>query len=149
MKAKGRGRGVKKAKTDRLKTSFKRAYLTKSQAARVLQITNAEFERLVILKGVYPREPRRFDGSSGKDVAEQLGISEPTVSRHLQRVRSLLRNRLSEAIATYSFTEDEYREADRAGLAGEDAMFDDGLREIFHQQSQLILQDEAAVSGAF
>eukprot|EP01059_Diplonema_ambulator_P015246 TRINITY_DN26349_c0_g1_i1.p1 TRINITY_DN26349_c0_g1~~TRINITY_DN26349_c0_g1_i1.p1 ORF type:complete len:611 (+),score=286.01 TRINITY_DN26349_c0_g1_i1:40-1872(+) len=67
MKTKGTGRGVKKAKTERQKKTFKRAYLTKAQAARRLQITNAEFERLVILKGIYPNEPKRFDGSSGKD----------------------------------------------------------------------------------
>eukprot|EP01064_Diplonema_japonicum_P015971 TRINITY_DN24012_c0_g1_i1.p1 TRINITY_DN24012_c0_g1~~TRINITY_DN24012_c0_g1_i1.p1 ORF type:complete len:613 (+),score=206.37 TRINITY_DN24012_c0_g1_i1:42-1880(+) len=67
MKTKGTGRGTKKAKGEKQKTSFKRAYLTKAQAARRLQVTNAEFERLVILKGIYPREPKRFDGSSGKD----------------------------------------------------------------------------------
>ncbi|MHC4142214.1 MAG: sigma factor-like helix-turn-helix DNA-binding protein, partial [Planctomycetota bacterium] len=92
---------------------------------------------------------RVFDGLSGKDVAEQLGISEPTVSRHLQRIRELLRRRLAETIATYSFTEDEQREAQRAGLGDDDSMFDDALREIYHQQSRLILEDEAAASGAF
>ncbi len=92
---------------------------------------------------------RVFDCTSGKDVAEQLGISEPTVSRHLHRVRGLLRNRLAETITTYSFTEDEYREADQAGLGGVDGMFDEALREIYHQQSRLILEDEAAASGAF
>ncbi|MHC4711345.1 MAG: RNA polymerase sigma factor [Planctomycetota bacterium] len=92
---------------------------------------------------------RVFDGLSGKDVAEQLGISEPTVSRHLQRIRELLRRRLAETVATYSFTEDEQREAQRAGLGDDDSMFDDALREIYHQQSRLILEDEAAASGAF
>jgi RNA polymerase sigma factor (sigma-70 family) len=92
---------------------------------------------------------RVFDGLSGKDVAEQLGISEPTVSRHLQRIRGLLRRRLAETVATYSFTEDEQREAQRAGLGEDDAMFDDALREIYHQQSRLILEDEAAASAAF
>ena len=92
---------------------------------------------------------RVFDGLSGKDVAEQLGISEPTVSRHLQRIRGLLRRRLSETIATYSFTEDEQREAQQAGLGEDDSMFDEAMREIYHQQSRLILEDEAAASGAF
>ena len=50
---------------------------------------------------------RVFDAMAGKQVAEQLGVSEPTVSRHLQRVRDLLRRRLGETVATYSFTEDE------------------------------------------
>eukprot|EP00755_Sulcionema_specki_P020298 Sspe_Gene.12458::Locus_4246_Transcript_1_1_Confidence_1.000_Length_2004::g.12458::m.12458/K14843/PES1, NOP7; pescadillo len=67
MKPKGKGRGTRVAKKERQKKTFKKAYLTKSQASRRLQITNAEFERLVILKGIYPREPKRFDGSSGKD----------------------------------------------------------------------------------
>jgi len=92
---------------------------------------------------------RVFDGLSGKNVAEQLGISEPTVSRHLQRIRSLLRRRLAETIATYSFTEDEQREAMNAGLGEVDSMFDDALNEIYHQQSRLLVQDEAAASAAF
>jgi RNA polymerase sigma factor (sigma-70 family) len=92
---------------------------------------------------------RVFDGLSGKVVAEQLGISEPTVSRHLQRIRGLLRRRLAEIIATYSFTEDEQREAQKAGLGADDSMFDEALGEIYHQQSRLILEDEVAASGAF
>ena len=43
---------------------------------------------------------RVFDGTPGKGVAEQLGISEPTVSRHLQRVRELLRRRQGHAMRT-------------------------------------------------
>ena len=92
---------------------------------------------------------RVFDGQSGKQVAEQLGVSEPTVSRHLQRVRALLRRRLAETIATYSFTKEEQREVQQAGLSDDDLMFDDALREIYHQQSRLILEDEAAASQAF
>ena len=92
---------------------------------------------------------RVFDGLSGKSVAEQLGISEPTVSRHLQRIRALLRRRLAETIATYSFTEDEQREAMNAGLGEVDSMFDEALGEIYHQQSRLLMQDEAAASAAF
>eukprot|EP01061_Rhynchopus_euleeides_P016075 TRINITY_DN2724_c0_g1_i1.p1 TRINITY_DN2724_c0_g1~~TRINITY_DN2724_c0_g1_i1.p1 ORF type:complete len:634 (+),score=345.50 TRINITY_DN2724_c0_g1_i1:77-1903(+) len=67
MKTKGTGRGIKKNKTERKRKTFKRAYLSKTQAARRLQVTNAEFERLAILKGIYPREPKRFEGSNGKD----------------------------------------------------------------------------------
>ena len=92
---------------------------------------------------------RVFDGLTGKDVAEQLGISEPTVSRHLHRIRALLRRRLAETIATYSFTEDEQREALRAGLGDDDSTFDDALRDIYFRQSQLLQQDEAAASAAF
>jgi len=92
---------------------------------------------------------RVFDGISGKNVAEQLGISEPTVSRYLQKIRELLRRRLAEVIATYSFTPEEVAEAERAGLGGNDAMFDEALAEIYHQQSRLVLDDEAAASQAF
>jgi len=94
---------------------------------------------------------RVFDGLSGKQVAEQLGISEPTVSRHLQRVRESLRNRLSEVVALYSFTPEESSELEKAGLgvSGADEMFDDALGEIFHQQARLLLDDEAAASQSF
>eukprot|EP01065_Artemidia_motanka_P032199 TRINITY_DN39234_c0_g1_i1.p1 TRINITY_DN39234_c0_g1~~TRINITY_DN39234_c0_g1_i1.p1 ORF type:complete len:638 (+),score=287.51 TRINITY_DN39234_c0_g1_i1:73-1986(+) len=52
---------------DKTQQSFKRAYLTRAQAARKLQVSGEEFERLVIMKGIYPREPRRFAGGQGKD----------------------------------------------------------------------------------
>lgn len=89
---------------------------------------------------------RVLDGVTGKAVAEQLGISEPTVTRHLQRVRELLRQRLREVVATYSFTSEEETEADKAGLSGSDDMFDDALSEIYHRQEQLIQEDEARIS---
>jgi RNA polymerase sigma factor (sigma-70 family) len=91
---------------------------------------------------------RVFDGQSGKIVAEQLGISEPTVSRHVQRVREELRNRVAEVVTTYSFTPDEEQEAEKAGLRGEDAMFDDAVAEIYHRQSQLVLDDEAGFTDS-
>ena len=90
---------------------------------------------------------RVFDGAAGKNVAEQLGISEPTVSRHVQRVRELLRVRLGEVVSTYSFTQEEHGEPERAGLVGSDGMFDEALAEIYHRQSQLVLDDEAAATG--
>jgi RNA polymerase sigma factor (sigma-70 family) len=94
---------------------------------------------------------RVFDGKPGKAVAENLGISEPTVSRHLQRVRDVLRKRLSETVALYSFTPEETSEVERAGLGagGADEMFDEALCEIYHRQSRLILEDEAAASRRF
>jgi RNA polymerase sigma factor (sigma-70 family) len=91
---------------------------------------------------------RVFDGTSGKSVAEQLGVSEPTVSRYLHKVRDLMRARLAEMVALYSFTPEEEAEAEHAGLGREDGMFDDALAEIYHQQSRLILEDDAA-SQAF
>ena len=68
------------------------------------------------------------------------------MSRYLQRIRDLLRRRLSEVIATYSFTSDEAQEAKLAGLNDDDAMFDEALCDIYHKQSQLVLQDEIAAS---
>lgn len=92
---------------------------------------------------------RVFDCTPGKAVAEQLGISEPTVSRHLQRVRELLRRRLAEIVTLYSFTKEEAAEIERAGLGSNDEMFDEALAEIYHQQSRLVLDDEAAASQQF
>jgi RNA polymerase sigma factor (sigma-70 family) len=92
---------------------------------------------------------RVFDGVSGKAVAEQLGVSEPTVSRYLHKVRDLARRRLAEVVATYSFTPEEEAEAERAGLHGEDLMFDEALAEIYHQQLRLVLEDEASASESF
>lgn len=89
---------------------------------------------------------RVLDGTSGKDVAASLGVSEPTVSRRLARVRDLLRSKLTLVIATYSFTPEEREEAERNGLAlnpktsgdkGDDAMFDDAIAEIYHCQMAL------------
>ncbi|MEQ8850374.1 MAG: sigma-70 family RNA polymerase sigma factor [Phycisphaerales bacterium] len=94
---------------------------------------------------------RVLDGQSGKEVAEAVGVSEPTVSRRLTKIRGVLRSRLREVIATYSFTEEEIAEAERNGLsltpnldsgdgaAGDtdragDALFDDAIAEIYHRQ---------------
>jgi len=91
---------------------------------------------------------RILDDVQGKDVAEQLGISQPTVTRHLQRVRGMLRERLATIVATYSFTEAERRELDHAGLVGDDALFDEAIADIWHRQSELIREDEIrAVRG--
>jgi RNA polymerase sigma factor (sigma-70 family) len=84
---------------------------------------------------------RVFEGRTGKEVAEALGVSEPTVSRHLQRIRDLMRRRLTETVTLYSFTDEERREADRAGLGTDDELFDDAIGEIYHRQSRLIGDD--------
>jgi len=89
---------------------------------------------------------RVFDVTSGKKVAEQLGVSEPTVSRYLHKIRDLLRRRLAETVAMYSFTPEEEAEMVEAGLSGNDDFFDEGISEIYHQQAQLVLDDEAAAS---
>ncbi|HMN96202.1 MAG TPA: sigma-70 family RNA polymerase sigma factor [Phycisphaerales bacterium] len=91
---------------------------------------------------------RVFEGVQGKLVAEQLGVSEPTVTRHLQRIRETLRRRVRESIATYSFTSEELAEAEGAGLGSEDALFDEAIADIYHIQSRAVLEDRAA-SDAF
>lgn len=85
---------------------------------------------------------RVLDGEQGKDVAEKLGISQPTVTRHLQRVRAMLRDQLATIVATYSFTPEERSEADRAGLVADDALFDEAITDIWHRQNELVREDE-------
>lgn len=96
---------------------------------------------------------RVLDSTPGKEVAESLGVSEPTVSRRLARVRDTLRARLAEVIATYSFTEDEREEAARNGLAlaptkADDALFDEAVADIYRQQVELRKIDEQRLSDA-
>ena len=95
---------------------------------------------------------RVLDGRPGKEVADDLGISEPTVSRRLAKVREVLRGRLGEVIAQYSFTDDELSEPARNKLAldpnkgptaAADAAFDEAIAEIYHQQVELRRQDQA------
>ncbi len=107
-------------------------------------IRKAESETDFMMFQVY--RMRVFDGVSGKEVAGSLGISEPTVSRHLAKVRTALRRRISETVALYSFTQDELQEAEKAGLYADDALFDDALADIYHEQTQLHSADEASNS---
>jgi RNA polymerase sigma factor (sigma-70 family) len=94
---------------------------------------------------------RVFDGLSGKEVASQVGVSEPTISRRLTKVRALLRTSLAKTVATYSFTDEEYQEAERNGLAlnpkstgdkADDTLFDEAIGEIYHQQMELRRADQ-------
>jgi RNA polymerase sigma factor (sigma-70 family) len=82
---------------------------------------------------------RVLEGQPGKDVAAALGVSEPTVSRRVARVRDVLRRRLAEVVAVYSFTQDEADEPARHGLsvpgAEADAAFDHALAEIYLRQT--------------
>lgn len=89
---------------------------------------------------------RVFDGMPGRDVADQLGVSEPTVSRYLAKVRDALALRLQEIVTTYSFTDEELTEAERQGLTLErsrqnDVTFDEIIAEIYHKQTELHRQD--------
>ncbi len=94
---------------------------------------------------------RVLDGRSGKDVAAGLGMSEPTVSRRLARVRETLRVKLNEVIATYSFTQEELAEAARNGLElnptkVDDSLFDEAIADIFHRQLELRKADGASTT---
>lgn len=109
---------------------------------------------------------RVFDGQSGKEVAEAVGVSEPTISRRLAKVRDSLRVRLREVVTTYSFTKEEMEEAERNGLTlnpntaggsdgsagptdrSADAAFDEAIAEIYHRQMLLRAEDNDLTSGA-
>lgn len=95
---------------------------------------------------------RVLEGKPGKDTAESLGMSEPTVSRRLAKVRDSLRLKLREVITTYSFTPEELAEPTRnrldlspnkATTPAEDAAFDTAIQEIYHLQVELRRQDQA------
>lgn len=110
-----------------------RVFRAKVTAAIRMVEREAEFSDFAVF------QLRCLDGQSGKEVAESLGVSEPTVSRRLSKVREMLRRRLGEVIYTYSFTEEEIGEAERNGLTlnptnAEDAMFDEAICEIYRQE---------------
>lgn len=81
---------------------------------------------------------RVLEGKAGKDVAEDLGFSQATVSRRLSAVRDRLREVLAETVARYSFTEEEEQEILRNGLdtnpnKTDDALFDEAVAEVYHR----------------
>ena len=148
--------------------AFEESWMTASAAQGVDEAYEAAVFRAKVCAGIREVERecdftdfsiyrmRVLDGMSGKDVAESLGMSEPTVSRRLTKVRVHLRGAIREVIATYSFTSEEMEEAARNGLdlspnpegdgsagAGpdtdrsSDALFDDAIAEIYHQELEL------------
>lgn len=92
---------------------------------------------------------RVLEGTSGKEVAASLGVSEPTVSRRLSSVREELRSRLGEVFSRFSFTEEEIAELERNGLGlapnkRADAAFDEALGEIYHRLTERSARERAA-----
>lgn len=85
---------------------------------------------------------RALDTQTGKEVSEALGISEPTVSRHMVKVRDQLKQRIAEVVMQYSFTPEEESEAQKAGLSGSESMFDDAVSNLYHTH-QIFLGEEA------
>jgi hypothetical protein len=91
---------------------------------------------------------RVLESKQGREIGELLGVSEPTVTRHCQRVREALREELAVAIEQWSYTDDERSEPSRAGLANDDAGFDDALGEIWRAQEELVARDIAERDAA-
>ena len=86
---------------------------------------------------------RVFDGVQGKEVATRLGISEPTVSRHLNRVRGTIREHVAKVVGLYSFTGEELAEAESAGLSGDDALFDEAIADLHISHVELLQLDDS------
>lgn len=92
---------------------------------------------------------RVLDGMPGKDVAAQVGVSEPTISRRLAKIRDMLRLEMRDVIGKFSFTDEELEEAERNGVElnpskADDGLFDEAISEICHKQQELRRQDEEA-----
>jgi len=84
---------------------------------------------------------RVLEGQSGRDVAQGLGMSEPTVSRRLATVRERIRTQLTEVFSKYSFTPEEWGELLRNGLdlnpnKKAEASFDEAVADIYHRLSE-------------
>jgi RNA polymerase sigma factor (sigma-70 family) len=85
---------------------------------------------------------RVLDNLVGKEISLQLGISEPTVSRHVAKIRNHLRETIMNVVMQYSFTPEEEKEASSYGVTGNDTEFDAAVSEIFHSQ-QLFLDQQS------
>lgn len=138
-----RGSGKKPASFDEAWTSGKLPSADSNYESAVFRakvhaaIRQAELENDFMDFSIY--RMRVFDGTPGKVVAANIGVSEPTVSRRLAKVRKSLRGRLEEVIGTFSFTAEELAEAERNGLTlnpkkADDTLFDEALAEIYHAQ---------------
>lgn len=79
---------------------------------------------------------RILRGMLSKDIAVAMGISEPTVSRYLKKVRETVRDTIAEVVKSYSFTEDEELEVARAKLDRGDELFDDALADIYAREEE-------------
>jgi RNA polymerase sigma factor (sigma-70 family) len=85
---------------------------------------------------------RALDNHTGKEVSIALGISEPTVSRYMAKVRDQLKKRIAEVVMQYSFTPEEEAEAQKAGLSGSESIFDDSVSNLYHAH-QIFLGEES------
>ncbi len=85
---------------------------------------------------------RVLDNKVGKEIATQLGISEPTVSRHVAKTRDHLKQTIMQVVMQYSFTPEEEQELSSSGMGGSDTEFDSAVSEAYHHH-QLFLDQES------
>ena len=77
---------------------------------------------------------RILQGMMSKDIAKAMGVSEPTVSRYIKKVRVVVRDTLREVVRDYSFTAEEQDEVRHANLDQPDGDFDASLAELYAQE---------------
>ncbi|MBC8421685.1 sigma-70 family RNA polymerase sigma factor [bacterium] len=87
---------------------------------------------------------RVLDNKSGKEVSLQLGMSEPTVSRHVAKIRNHLKETIMNVVMQYSFTSEEENELSSYGVTGNDTDFDSAVSETYHRH-QLFLEQESGM----
>jgi|UniRef100_A0A7S4GH27 pescadillo protein len=76
---------------------FTRAFCTKAQACRKLQITIKEFRRLCILKGIYPRHPKKIPS-----VAIKKGLKKNSTFYFTRDINWLLQEPILEKFREFS-----------------------------------------------
>ena len=109
-------------------------------------IRRTESESVFIAFQVY--RLRIFEGQTGRRVAEQLGLSEATITRHVQSVRKSLREALESIVAQWSFTPEEHAEISQAGLGSDDRLFDEAIAEIYHAHEARRRAEDAQTRSA-
>jgi len=87
---------------------------------------------------------RVLDNLGGKVISKQLGISEPTVSRHVAKIRNHLRETIMNVVMQYSFTPEEEKEPSSYGVAGNDSEFDAAVSETYHAHQLFLNQESGA-----
>lgn len=86
---------------------------------------------------------RLTDSITSRAIAEALGVSEPSISRYLRRVRDDLREEIRQVVWGYSFTDEELAEMDHAGLSrADDKLFDEALSDLYLEEQTLRMSGE-------
>jgi len=80
---------------------------------------------------------KALDDKNGKDIASELGVSEPSISRYLRKVRDELRQEIARSVAAYTWTQSEEERVYASGLdKSEDDAFDEALMELYLQAEE-------------